>query len=329
MSAARPLAPAARNDSRPLFAGAPNSFDINLTEVETLLRRTRNVALGKYRCSVEHPCFAGGGPQRCPFIVFPRSSVRIARLHGAPIVYTPNTISFHEIGDVYGRSPVSAEGERCDWIALAPKLLREISADYDHAAADRERIFVAPIAPSSPSIYMAQRALFRAASEDPHMGALELDEHAIAIVDAVLRHSLRCAGKSTSIAGRESGRAAKIVDAAVALLVERYRSTLGVEEIGRHVHASASYVARRFRQRTGFSLHEYQRQLRLRASLEHLPHAHGDLTALAVHLGFSSHSHFTNVFRRQFGLTPSKFAQTMSARRVRALRGALTAALAL
>lgn len=323
MSAVSPFAPIA-HDPRPT-APAPHSFDMDLTEVETLLRRSPSVALGHYRCRVDHPRFSGGGPQRCPYIVFPRSSVRIARLHVPPMVYTPNTISFHEIGDVYQRSAISAEGERCDWIALAPELLREMSAQYDVAAADRERIFAAPIAPAAPAIYLAQRALFRAVREDPAMTPLELDEHTIAIVDAVLRWSFGRVGKRPLRLRCDSARAARIVDNAVALLAERYQSALGIEEISRHVHASPSYLARRFRQRTGFSLHEYQQQLRLRASLDLMPHARGDLTGLAVYLGFSSHSHFTSVFRRRFGLTPSLFCEWMPASRVRALRQAMAA----
>jgi AraC-like DNA-binding protein len=31
-----------------------------------------------------------------------------------------------------------------------------------------------------------------------------------------------------------------------------------------------------------------------------------DITGLALDLGFSSHSHFTDVFRREFGSTPSE-----------------------
>jgi AraC-like DNA-binding protein len=34
-----------------------------------------------------------------------------------------------------------------------------------------------------------------------------------------------------------------------------------------------------------------------------------DLTTLALNLGFSSHSHFSAVFRRAFGLTPSQFRE--------------------
>ena len=36
--------------------------------------------------------------------------------------------------------------------------------------------------------------------------------------------------------------------------------------------------------------------------------ARRDLSALAISLGFANHSHFTSVFRRQFGMTPTQFA---------------------
>jgi AraC-like DNA-binding protein len=52
-------------------------------------------------------------------------------------------------------------------------------------------------------------------------------------------------------------------------------------------------------------IHRYLTRLRLRAALERLAGGVHDLTALALEIGFSSHSHFTDVFRREFGRTPS------------------------
>jgi len=65
------------------------------------------------------------------------------------------------------------------------------------------------------------------------------------------------------------------------------------------------HLARMFRSRTGFSLHAYRNQLRLRAALERLRDPGVDLIDIALDLGFSSHSHFTETFRRSFGKTPS------------------------
>jgi hypothetical protein len=38
---------------------AAYALDVNVTEVETVLRRTASVALGEYRCGIDHARFAG------------------------------------------------------------------------------------------------------------------------------------------------------------------------------------------------------------------------------------------------------------------------------
>ena len=53
-------------------------------------------------------------------------------------------------------------------------------------------------------------------------------------------------------------------------------------------------------------LYRYQTLLRLGRALERLPERE-DITDLAFELGFSSHSHFTAVFRSELGMTPSSY----------------------
>ena len=74
------------------------------------------------------------------------------------------------------------------------------------------------------------------------------------------------------------------------------------------------HLARIFQQQTGVPVHRYLTQLRLRASLEQLADDVNDLTAVALDLGFSSHSHFTDAFRREFGHSPSGNAQDSGSR---------------
>jgi AraC-like DNA-binding protein len=79
-------------------------------------------------------------------------------------------------------------------------------------------------------------------------------------------------------------------------------------EIGQRIGASPTYLTHLFRAVEGIPLHAYLTQLRLARALVELPHAN-DLTGLALDLGFSSHSHFSAVFRRAFGITPSAYRQ--------------------
>jgi len=72
-----------------------------------------------------------------------------------------------------------------------------------------------------------------------------------------------------------------------------------------------------------FLLHE---QLRLAAQsgksarlAQRLAEGNGDLTGLALELGFSSHSHLTDAFRHAFGVPPSEYRKSCDGRRLREL----------
>ena len=70
-------------------------------------------------------------------------------------------------------------------------------------------------------------------------------------------------------------------------------------------HRPATNGPRRDQLGTGFSVHGYLMQLRLRTGLDRIQGRHGGIGEVGLMLGFSSHSHFTTSFRRAFGLTPT------------------------
>ena len=84
-----------------------------------------------------------------------------------------------------------------------------------------------------------------------------------------------------------------------------FAEPLSLHELAARLSVSPFHLARVFRRRTWYSLHAYRTQLRLRLALERLPESRGALTSLAFELGFASHSHFTDTFRREFGVPPS------------------------
>lgn len=61
-----------------------------------------------------------------------------------------------------------------------------------------------------------------------------------------------------------------------------------------------------FRQRTGWSLHAYRDQLRLRHAVEWVLDGTRRLTDVALELGYASHSHFTDRFRASYGFAPTE-----------------------
>src|SRR5262249_50035781 len=109
---------------------------------------------------------------------------------------------------------------------------------------------------------------------------------------------------------------AELADAARQLLATRFREPLGLDDVARQVHASPFHLCRIFRNATGRSIGAYRTQLRLRSALAHLTEGESDLTSLALNLGFVDHSHFTNAFRREVGITPSEFRRSLGLARL-------------
>jgi AraC-like DNA-binding protein len=98
-----------------------------------------------------------------------------------------------------------------------------------------------------------------------------------------------------------------------AYLESQLAEPIRLADVGRAVGASPAYLTDLFRRVEGVPLHRYLTQLRLARALVELPHT-DDLTALALDVGFSSHSHFSASFHRAFHMTPTEFRRTSRGR---------------
>ena len=106
-----------------------------------------------------------------------------------------------------------------------------------------------------------------------------------------------------------SRRHVELVEDTKALLLRRFREPLSLDEVAKAVGTSAFHLARLFGRHTGFTLHGYRTRTRLLHALDRLEEARGTLTDLALELGYSSQSHFTDAFRRAFGAPPGSLGR--------------------
>jgi len=74
---------------------------------------------------------------------------------------------------------------------------------------------------------------------------------------------------------------------------------------------SAFHFATLFKQSTGLSPHQYILQRRLQLAKKLLRNPAMSLSDVGLESGFADQSHFTNVFRRFVGFTPSKFRSSL------------------
>jgi AraC-like DNA-binding protein len=145
----------------------------------------------------------------------------------------------------------------------------------------------------------AQRLAALAAARGTAAGAdgrLFLEE---ALVD-LLREALGEAEPArVQVAPKSLKRVAAVKD-----LLASSEAPLSLTQIAAGVGGSPAYLTDLFRRVEGMPIARYQARLRLARALVRLPDTE-DITGLALDLGYSSHSHFTAVFRSAFGVSPS------------------------
>jgi AraC-like DNA-binding protein len=269
------------------------------------------VRVGRWRCPADNPIFYDSGPASDTLFVFPREGVWIQHEGGEPFVADANTVTYYNKGQAYSRQKLSARGDHCEWFAVAPEAVAETLAAHDPAAIDRPGApFRFSHGPSDPDSYLRQRLVFEHVSQEPRADRLFVEEAVLSVLGDVAKLAYTHQGMQP-VARTRPRRDVDLVEAARDVIARRFTDDLSLSDIASEVGSSVFHLARVFKARTGFSLHAYRNQLRLRAALERLADRDVDLIDIALDLGFSSHSHFTETFRRSFGKTPSAVRESL------------------
>ena len=266
---------------------------------------------GSFSCPVGDARFHDSGPTDNCVVVFPRTSVWIRHSGSKEFVADPTVSTIYNRGQEYTRNVLSGEGDRCEWFGVAPSVALEIAASIDPHAYERpSRPFASEFAPVDAGLYLAQREFFLRL-ERGHIDRVEAEETIIGLVTSVLKrasgvsrlpqHSRRADEAHRDLAGR-----------ARSLLLTCIDDRIGLAGIASRLGVSEFHLCRIFREQTGLTLHAFRLEVRLRTALERLENPKADLSRIALDLGFSSHSHFTNLLHKRFGRTPSSVRQALT-----------------
>jgi AraC-like DNA-binding protein len=210
---------------------------------------------------------------------------------------------FFEVGEPYRVSHPVEGGDVTTMLA------------FSHAAAAEAGPFPAPSRPVSSSTYALVQRLRRLARE-PEGREMEIEESALAVLAAAV-----AAGPGPPAPPSWARRAEAVRELLAARLAERLTLHLVAREVG----VSPFHLARGFRAAAGVPIHRYLTLLRLRSALARVTGTGGDLLSVALDAGFSSHAHFTDVFRREFGVPPSRFRPAPTRRELEEMRKKLEA----
>ncbi|HEV8187874.1 MAG TPA: AraC family transcriptional regulator [Pyrinomonadaceae bacterium] len=219
-----------------------------------------------------------------------------------------NQAVFFSRESTYRVSHPSDCGDRGTVFTVSPRVLNDIVRELDPSIDEHpDQPFRFVTGPCEARVFWRHRELVQRLESADQLEPLWADVTALQLVADVLESAfVRLDVRPQPRREATDADHARRAEAAKTYLASRMSERVTLDEVARAVHASPFHLARIFQQQTGVPVHRYLTQLRLRASLERLADGASDLTALALELGFSSHSHFTDAFRREFGKSPSE-----------------------
>jgi AraC-like DNA-binding protein len=275
---------------------------------ETILwhNEADTITLGSFDASPDRDDFetAGAIGDR-PAIAFSRSAVGIAQAMRDAIVSDGTVAVLHNPRHPYRRFRVDRRGDHCEWISVDPELLLGVSPRLGR---DPRRPFASSSVPLDRRAAALVRLVARHLRESSPPDALWVEE---TLLDVLGRLAPTPEPPRRT---RSTPRHERLTRSVRELLSSRPQQPWTVTSIAKVVGVSPFHACRVFRRRTGFTLHGYLTEQRLRAAITRLAGEGGDrdLREIATSLGFSSHSQFTAHFRAAFGVTPSEFRRRLT-----------------
>jgi hypothetical protein len=244
-----------------VHAGSPRHH-INVAVYESPL-----VQIGRWRCPADNPIFYDSGPAPSALFAFPRESVWIEHAGGEPFVADANTVTYYNGGQEYTRHKLSDRGDLCEWFSVTPGIIAETLTAHDPAAADRpESPFTFTHGPSDSDSYLRQRMVFNHVCRELNPDRLFVEEAVLSVLLDVTALAYQRSAAAARL-GPARRRDTDVVEAARDVIARRFSENLTLSEIAAEVRSSVFHLARVFRAKTGFTLHGYRNQLRLRSAL--------------------------------------------------------------
>lgn len=212
-------------------------------------------------------------------LVFLRRGAFSLRAGGTETVMTPNRAMVLPAGSEFAIDHPVHGGDECVIFAMDASIFH-----------DAFRVRAAVTFPATDAAFLAQHRVVSA------VDGLQAEEEAFALIQRL----------GADFSTPREIRDRRSVRIALELMSARFTEKLPLSVIAREAGVSPWHLSRSFRRETGQSLHRYQNGLRLRSALKRLLDGEDDLTVIALDHGYCDHSHFTNAFRRAFGIAPSK-----------------------
>lgn len=135
-----------------------------------------------------------------------------------------------------------------------------------------------------------------------------MDQAAPLAIEGLLLELLAAGARSSSqVSGTQPAWLGDVIE----MLRSHSGSHWTLSQLATAVQVHPVTLARAFRRAHACSVGEYVRRLRLERAAQELGETTRPIAEIAMTAGFADQSHFSNVFRRQTGMSPSAFRRSL------------------
>ncbi|MFE5323962.1 response regulator [Paenibacillus sp. NPDC056579] len=196
-------------------------------------------------------------------------------------------------------------------------LLRELDVWFERVARNRKDGFHYGRIFSLELILMSNRLLLELNIHDRELEKKETElwsrihkQETIRDVRLLLEQHLLDVCKR--IQEKRSGKARNVIERIRAVMEQRYAENLTVTDVAASVYLSSTYVSLLFKQETGETVYEYLTKVRIEKAKEMLADPQYKFYEVCEAVGYSDPSHFSKIFKKYTGLTPSGYRDQLT-----------------
>jgi AraC family transcriptional regulator len=265
----------------------------------TRLLSTETVALRNVHCAGTCRHRTQEESTSTTHLVFPYRGIYMRHVGKEQSVADANHVLFFNATEGYQVSHPVVGGDSSLSLTLSDPVLRELAPRtiLSDRAVTGFRLQHLGIDPRAQALV----ALLRHGLESRTIEPLEAENLTLTLIS-------RSLGPRTSHESRTTHGSRRLTDRVKVLLAGDLSRRWTLAEIAAEIRGSPVYLTQVFQRVEGIPLYRYHLRLRLARALDLIPGC-DDLSALAVDLGFSSHSHFSAAFRQAYGRSPTTFKQ--------------------
>ena len=187
-------------------------------------------------------------------------------------------------------------GGRCLTVEIAPRWLeraREYSISLNDSAQFHNGLLT--------TITMQ---LYREFCETDNVSQLAIE----GLILETIAEFARCSTKASDMLP------ARRIEHAREIIHDQFSYNLTLARVAELIGIHPVYLAREFRKRHRCTVGEYIRRLRIQSACRELSNSDAPLTEVALACGFSDQSHFSRVFKRLTGMTPTQYRANLHSR---------------